>query len=88
VRLNGSIFTLYTNERAEQQITLYGYRDDNNLWRIRKGGEDYVENPDELEWVKNGDIIRLEHVNTSPIKLHSHDHRPPVSDAEYHNEVR
>ncbi|GAB5592199.1 hypothetical protein Unana1_07099 [Umbelopsis nana] len=77
----------YETGSQQQQITLYGFRDDNNLWRIRKGGEEYVENSDELEWVKNGDIIRLEHVNTSPIMLHSHDHRPPVTDAEYHNEV-
>ncbi|KAI8584241.1 hypothetical protein K450DRAFT_182243 [Umbelopsis ramanniana AG] len=77
----------YETGSEQQQITLYSFRDDNNLWKIRKGGEDQVENADELEWVKNGDIIRLEHVSTSPIMLHSHDHRPPVTEEEYHNEV-
>ncbi|CAM0142831.1 unnamed protein product [Umbelopsis sp. WA50703] len=77
----------YVSGSEQQQVTLYGYKDDNNLWKIRKGGENYTENDNELEFVQDGDIVRLEHVVTSPIKLHSHDVRPPVTDVEYHDEV-
>ncbi|KAJ2959469.1 hypothetical protein NQZ79_g5063 [Umbelopsis isabellina] len=79
--------SLYNSGSEQQQVTLYSYKDDNNLWKIRKGGENYTENDDELEYVQDGDIIRLEHITTSPIKLHSHDVRPPVTDVEYHDEV-
>lgn len=41
-----------------------------------------------LEWVKNGDTVRLEHVATSPRRLHSHNEKAPVTEADYHKEVR
>jgi dolichyl-phosphate-mannose-protein mannosyltransferase len=68
----------------EQQLTLYPHKDDNNWWRLTK---QYGENPTEIEWVQNGDIVRVEHVSTNK-RLHSHDVRPPMTDVEYHNEVR
>ncbi|KAG2182167.1 hypothetical protein INT43_007094 [Umbelopsis isabellina] len=77
----------YVSGSEQQQVTLYSHKDDNNLWKIRKGGENYTESDNELEFVQDGDIIRLEHVTTSPIKLHSHDVRPSVTDVEYHDEV-
>jgi dolichyl-phosphate-mannose-protein mannosyltransferase len=69
---------------AEQQITLYPHKDDNNWWRISK---QYGGLPSDIEWVKDGDIIRLDHVSTDK-RLHSHEVRPPMTDLEYHNEVR
>lgn len=44
-------------------------------------------NESEPVWVKNGDVVKLEHVSTGK-SLHSHDIRPPVTDVEYQNEVR
>ncbi len=63
---------------------MYPHRDDNNWWTITKIG-DIV--PTEIEYVKNGDIITLLHADTTK-RLHSHDIRPPMTDLEYHNEVR
>jgi dolichyl-phosphate-mannose-protein mannosyltransferase len=39
-----------------------------------------------FERIKHGDIIRLEHMETKK-RLHSHDHRPPVTDKKTHSEV-
>lgn len=83
----------------EQQITLYPYRDENNWWIIRKLNSTLdaqnepadklgKDNTTWLQWVRHGDIIRLEHVATSPRKLHSHDESAPMTDVEYHKEVR
>lgn len=45
------------------------------------------ENVTDIEYIKDGDIITFKH-NDSNKRLHSHDHRPPMTDVEYHNEVR
>ena len=37
-------------------------------------------------FIKNGDVIRLEHKITTR-RLHSHDVRPPVSEVDWQNEV-
>jgi dolichyl-phosphate-mannose-protein mannosyltransferase len=76
-------------------VTLYPYRDPNNLWKVLKA-EDTVEykpdmigkNQTHLEYVRNWDTVRLEHVVTSPRKLHSHDIDAPITDTGYHKEVR
>lgn len=47
-----------------------------------------VDNKTWIQWVRHGDIIRLDHVATMPRRLHSHDEKPPVTDLEYHKEVR
>lgn len=40
-----------------------------------------------ITYVKHGDVVRFIHATTS-MRLHSHaDHRPPVSEADYQNEV-
>lgn len=69
---------------TEQQVTLYPHRDDNNWWTIYKKDTEQVTG---IEYVKHGDIVRLIH-NDSNKRLHSHDHRPPMTDLDYHNEVR
>lgn len=50
------------------------------------GPHEVEQHLDQLEWLRNGELIRLTH-RTSDKRLHSHDIRPPVSDAEYQNEV-
>lgn len=69
---------------SEQQITLYPHKDENNWWRITK---QYSNATSEIEWVNDGDVVRLEHFSTNK-RLHAHDVRPPMTDVEYHNEVR
>ncbi len=77
--------------RAEQQITLYPHRDENNLWRIVNGSA--PDGPATYPWddlpfehVLTGSRVRLEHKTTDK-RLHSHDVRPPVSDVDFQNEV-
>ncbi|KAI9474067.1 MAG: Dolichyl-phosphate-mannose-protein mannosyltransferase-domain-containing protein [Benjaminiella poitrasii] len=90
-----SHFANYPEGSNQQQITLYPYKDTNNWWRILKAdpsGEtqhDLLANDNEtwLEYVRNGDLIRLEHVTTAPRKLHSHDFPAPITDTDYHREV-
>ncbi|CDH50297.1 glycosyltransferase family 39 protein [Lichtheimia corymbifera JMRC:FSU:9682] len=88
----------YQTGSKQQQITLYPYRDENNWWIIRKLNSTLdaqnepadklgKDNATWLQWVRHGDIIRLEHVATSPRKLHSHDESAPMTDVEYHKEV-
>ena len=68
----------------EQQVTLYPHRDENNWWTFTKIGD---EEPNGIEYIKNGDVVTLLHADTA-MRLHSHDHRPPMTDVEYHSEVR
>ncbi|KAF1804918.1 hypothetical protein FB192DRAFT_1276162 [Mucor lusitanicus] len=85
----------YADGSGQQQVTLYPYRDENNWWRVLKADvyekdtHDLLgsDNATHLEYVRNGDIIRLEHVATAPRKLHSHDVPAPVTDTDYHFEV-
>lgn len=69
----------------EQQVTLYPYEDPNSLWIIHKAGK-ITNSSDPLEYVKNNDQIMLEHYPTTR-KLHSHDHRPPISNQKEQHEV-
>jgi dolichyl-phosphate-mannose-protein mannosyltransferase len=72
----------------EQQVTLYPHRDENNWWTIYKVvNGTVVTDIAEIEYVENHDEIVLIH-NGTPKRLHSHDHRPPMTDLEYHHEVR
>ncbi|KAK4519221.1 uncharacterized protein ATC70_009453 [Mucor velutinosus] len=85
----------YVDGSGQQQVTLYPYRDENNWWRILKADvyekdtHDLLgsDNTTYLEYVRNGDIVRLEHVATAPRKLHSHNVPAPVTDTDYHFEV-
>lgn len=75
---------------AEQQVTLYPHRDDNNIWEILNS----TVNPDlpaidpssPPAPVTNYAIIVLNHLSTNK-KLHSHDIRAPVTEVDYQNEV-
>ncbi|KAI9312657.1 Dolichyl-phosphate-mannose-protein mannosyltransferase-domain-containing protein [Dichotomocladium elegans] len=73
----------YPTGSKQQQVTLYPHRDDNNWWTIYKKETEEVNG---IEYVKHGDIVRLVH-NDSNKRLHTHDHRPPMTDLDYHTEV-
>ncbi|KAM4690845.1 protein O-mannosyl-transferase 2 [Rhinophrynus dorsalis] len=62
---------------TQQQVTTYSHKDQNNLWIIKKYDYDYdPEGP--LEFVRHGDIIRLEHKMTGR-NLHSHPREAPLT---------
>lgn len=70
---------VYPTGSEQQQITLYSHVDDNNLWRIENGTETWNPNQETGPvFLKDGDIIRLMHIDTER-RLHSHDHKAPVS---------
>ncbi|ORZ25448.1 Dolichyl-phosphate-mannose-protein mannosyltransferase-domain-containing protein [Absidia repens] len=73
----------YPTGSKQQQVTLYPHRDNNNWWVINKQDTDQING---IEYIKNGDIVRLKH-NDSSKRLHSHNHRPPITDKASHNEV-
>lgn len=61
----------------QQQVTAYLHKDFNNLWLVKR-----LDNSDDLtgspELVRHGDIIRLEHKETTR-NLHSHFHEAPLT---------
>ncbi|KAI1766103.1 glycosyltransferase family 39 protein [Hypoxylon sp. FL1150] len=91
---------MYPTGSQQQQITLYPHKDDNNLFLLENqtqpldingepingtGAWDNAKNMTE-NYIKDGDVIRLYHLATHR-RLHSHDVRPPVSEADWQNEV-
>lgn len=70
---------LYPKEHPpeQQQITGYSHKDVNNDWQVNKAYSIHTEN-DALEYVHDGDLIRLMHVETRR-NLHSHPEKAPIS---------
>ncbi|XP_076017881.1 protein O-mannosyl-transferase 2 isoform X2 [Genypterus blacodes] len=61
----------------QQQVTAYLHKDYNNLWLVhRQGSNNSQSGPPDL--VRHGDIIRLEHKETTR-NLHSHLHEAPMT---------
>ena len=88
---------MYPTGSKQQQITLYPHKDENNAWLLENQTQPLGLDGEELKGVKawdtidpvhlvDGSVIRLYHVITDR-RLHSHDVRPPVSEAEWQNEV-
>jgi dolichyl-phosphate-mannose-protein mannosyltransferase len=86
---------MYPTGSKQQQITLYPHKDENNVWILENQTLPEIDPKptgplawDELEptQIKNGDIIRFYHVTTHR-RLHSHDQKAPVSEAEWQKEV-
>ncbi|RMY93100.1 hypothetical protein D0864_05775 [Hortaea werneckii] len=94
---------MYPTGSKQQQVTLYPHKDENNVfvvenqtqpinWAVDPSGNTSIPGP--LAWdtmdppalLEDGSIIRLYHVTTDR-RIHSHDHRPPVSEADWQNEV-
>ncbi|KAG8846408.1 Protein O-mannosyltransferase 2 [Serendipita sp. 411] len=69
----------------QQQVTCYHYKDDNNHWRVEKPwSQPKVNDEGEIEYLKDGDIIRLLHTSTNK-NLHSHTVSAPLT--KLNNEV-
>ncbi|XP_053080757.1 protein O-mannosyl-transferase 2 isoform X3 [Acinonyx jubatus] len=68
----------------QQQVTTYLHKDYNNLWIIKKHNTnaDPLDPSLPVEFVRHGDIIRLEHKETSQ-NLHSHYHEAPLTRKHY-----
>ncbi|XP_006134873.4 protein O-mannosyl-transferase 2 isoform X2 [Pelodiscus sinensis] len=64
----------------QQQVTAYLHKDSNNLWIIKKhdSNTDHLDPASSVEFVRHGDVIRLEHKETSR-NLHSHQHEAPMT---------
>lgn len=90
---------IYPTGSKQQQVTLYPHKDENNMWLLENQtqplGPDGKPINGTLAWdnlsggphyVTDGTILRLYHRPTHR-RLHSHDVRPPVSEAEWQNEV-
>lgn len=89
---------MYPTGSQQQQITLYPHKDENNVWLLENvtqplgaNGEpingslawDAVSPPD---FIVDGSTLKLFHLPTDR-RLHSHDVRPPVTEADWQNEV-
>lgn len=93
---------MYPEGSKQQQITLYPHKDDNNMWLLENttqpinwaidpSGNTTIPGPmawDKLdpEFITDGSVLRLYHIN-SDRRLHSHDVRPPVTEADWQQEV-
>ena len=64
----------------QQQVTTYSHKDGNNRWFVKKFNRPVPRwnSTDPVEFVRNGDLIRLEHRPTRR-NLHSHKEPAPVS---------
>ncbi|KAK3628339.1 Dolichyl-phosphate-mannose--protein mannosyltransferase 1 [Elasticomyces elasticus] len=93
---------MYPTGSKQQQITLYPHKDENNVfllenqtqpinWAVDESGNTSIPGPlawdrETPEFIGDGSLVRLYHVVTDR-RLHSHDVRPPVTEAEWQNEV-
>ncbi|CZR64148.1 related to dolichyl-phosphate-mannose-protein mannosyltransferase [Phialocephala subalpina] len=89
---------MYPTGSKQQQITLYPHKDENNVWLLENMTQPLDINGEpingSLAWdtispptfIKDGDTIKLYHMTTNR-RLHSHDVRPPVTEADWQNEV-
>ncbi|KDQ16238.1 glycosyltransferase family 39 protein [Botryobasidium botryosum FD-172 SS1] len=64
----------------QQQVTCYHYKDENNQWTVLPawGETPYDPNADDVDFLKDGDVVRLQHVPTKR-NLHSHVVPAPVT---------
>ncbi|XP_023216676.1 protein O-mannosyl-transferase 2-like [Centruroides sculpturatus] len=64
----------------QQQVTAYSHKDDNNKWIVKwYDRQPNLESKNEpIEFVRNGDLIRLEHLVTTR-NLHSHKEVAPIT---------
>ncbi|ORY19838.1 Dolichyl-phosphate-mannose-protein mannosyltransferase-domain-containing protein [Clohesyomyces aquaticus] len=88
---------MYPTGSKQQQITLYPHKDENNVWLLENQTLPEVlsgpkpEGPKAWDnigpiFIEDGSVIRLYHVTTDR-RLHSHDVRAPITEADWQNEV-
>lgn len=70
----------YPTGSQQQQVTCYHYKDTNNDWVVTRTWEEEVKHADseDIQFLKNGDTIRLVHASTGR-NLHSHTVAAPVT---------
>eukprot|EP00093_Oithona_nana_P014788 14788.XXX_659779_650794_1 [CDS] Oithona nana genome sequencing. len=72
----------------QQQVTSYAHKDENNKFLLKRWNEDpplpYTKewNENEIEFVKHGDLVRLEHLITRR-NIHSHQQPAPMSKKQF-----
>ncbi|KAF2197032.1 dolichyl-phosphate-mannose-protein mannosyltransferas-like protein 1 [Delitschia confertaspora ATCC 74209] len=88
---------MYPTGSKQQQITLYPHKDENNVWVMenqtlpevldgpKPQGPKAWDNMGPI-FIEDGAVIRLYHITTDR-RLHSHDVRAPVTEADWQNEV-
>lgn len=87
---------MYPTGSKQQQITLYPHKDDNNVWLLQNQTQPLDSNGEMINgtqawddapiFIEDGAVLRLYHTQTHR-RLHSHDVRPPVTEADWQNEV-
>ncbi|KAF2146387.1 glycosyltransferase family 39 protein [Aplosporella prunicola CBS 121167] len=88
---------MYPTGSNQQQITLYPHKDENNVFLVENSTQpvtaENVTIPGPTAWdgikpefVYDGSIIRLYHATTDR-RIHSHDVRAPITEADWQNEV-
>lgn len=89
---------MYPGGSKQQQITLYPHKDHNNVWLIENqtqplgadgeaiNGTDAWDKLYPPHFLTHNSVIKLYHTSTNR-RLHSHDVRPPVTEADWQNEV-
>lgn len=85
--LNGGLLHSHVQTLPEgseqQQVTTYHHKDANNDWFIQhKRFDDYYDDNEELQFLEDGEVIRLMHPNTGR-NLHSHNIQAPVTKAKW-----
>ncbi|CAN6630039.1 hypothetical protein TRVA0_012S02014 [Trichomonascus vanleenenianus] len=80
----------YESGSRQQQVTIYGYRDLNNVWMVDGLDQPKEGEPQPFEIapssVESGAFVRLKHMNTNRY-LHTHGHKAPVSENDWQTEV-
>ncbi|KAJ1665276.1 hypothetical protein EV178_003334 [Coemansia sp. RSA 1646] len=71
---------------GQQQITLYGFADQNNIWIVEPAYNTTVDSSNGPVPVGDGDSIRLRHKITDKY-LHSHDKKPALSSEDHKFEL-
>ncbi|KAG0053551.1 Protein O-mannosyltransferase 2 [Gryganskiella cystojenkinii] len=71
----------YPEGSGQQQVTCYHHKDANNHWIFNKT-TGLTLDPDTVQFIKDGDIVRLKHDQTNR-NLHSHRTKAPVTTSEF-----
>ncbi|KAK5955149.1 Dolichyl-phosphate-mannose--protein mannosyltransferase 1 [Knufia fluminis] len=87
---------MYPTGSKQQQITLYPHKDENNVFLLENVTQPITADNQTIagprawanmtEFIKDGDVIKLYHTMTHR-RVHSHDQRPPVTEADWQQEV-
>jgi dolichyl-phosphate-mannose-protein mannosyltransferase len=88
---------MYPTGSQQQQMTLYPHKDDNNIWVVENETQPLGPDGEPIngtfawdnlppQYLEDGMMVRLMHLQTGR-RVHSHDVRPPITEADWQNEV-